>query len=92
MQIGLSGVLFCIIVFYPLLFPLRGGRMLALNSEYKLTKVILRVGCLSHNPTPSMKSALIHKPTAQIHKAFNQHDNSWIDNKLFRYKYFNIVI
>ena len=48
----------------------------ALSSEYKLNKLIKRVECPFRNLTPERKSALIHKLSAQIRKAFNQHDTT----------------
>ena len=47
----------------------RYGSMQALSSEYKLSKLILQVGCPSRNLTTQRKSALILK-------AFNQHDTA----------------
>lgn len=72
-KIGLSKVL-CVIVFCPLLFPSRGGRIQTLCSKYNMTKLILPVECPSQNLTTYGKSALIHKPSAQIAEDFNQHD------------------
>ena len=67
-----------VFVFCTLLFPLRKSRTQTLNSEYKLTRLILRIGCPSYLLTSDgrRKSALIRKPLAQIRKAFNQHDTS----------------
>ena len=38
-----------VFVLRPLLFLLREGRTRALSSEYKLTKMILQVGCRSYH-------------------------------------------
>ena len=59
--------------FWSLIFPLRGCGTWVLSSECNLNKLVLRVECPFHNLSPKRTSALIHKPSAQISKAFNQH-------------------
>ena len=53
------------------LIKLRGGRMRALNSEYKLTKLSLQIGCVSYYLTLKRKSDLI-----QTNLLFITHYNS----------------
>ena len=70
-----------ILVLLLLLFPSRGERMLALNSKYKLTRLILWIGYpFCHLPS-YRKSNLIHKFL------------TWysLDNKEFMLKCFNIA-
>ena len=51
--------------------------MSGLSSDFKLTKLILLVGCPSYNIINSWKKyALIDKPSVQIPKTFNQHDTA----------------
>ena len=75
--------------FFPLLFPSSEGRTQDLSSEYKLTKLILRVECASYNLTSYIKSALIHKPLAKIPKTFNQHDTA---GKTIKYLGINTLV
>ena len=91
MKIDLSEVL-SVIIFCPLIlqsFPSQGGRAIALSSEYKLTNLILHVGCPSHNATSYRKSAFIHKPLVKIAKALNQHDTA---GKTMKYLGINTLI
>ena len=84
MEIRLSEVFLCVTVFVPYYSPWKGGRMWTLSSEYKLTKLIFLVLCPPHNLTSEKKSSLIHMPSAQISRAFNQHDTA--RKTVFRYK------
>ena len=63
-------------VFCPLLFPSKRFKIRTLSSEYKLTKLILWVGCPSYNLTLYSKPALIHKVSTKIPKAFSKLDIS----------------
>ena len=65
-----------VIIFCSISFPSRGCRNWALRSDFKLTKLILRVGCTSYNISSYRKSALIYNPSAQIPKALNQRDTA----------------
>ena len=51
---------YCMCVLYVLLFPLRGGSTLTLNSDYKLAELTVQTGWPFY-----YKSAFIQKPSAQ---------------------------
>ena len=66
----------------------------AFSSKYKFPQLILWDGCSSYNQTSKKKSSLIHKPSVEILKPFNQHDlisMIWKNNKICRSKYFDIA-
>ena len=89
LEISLTEVVLCIIVFCPVLFSSRGWRTQALSPEYKLTKLILWFRCPSYILTSWRKSAHIYKPSGQIYKAFNQHGTTG-KTKYLGNKYFNL--
>lgn len=61
------------VYFMFLLFLLRGGRMGALSSVYKLTRLILQIECPSYHLTSLKKSALTQNSSAQTPKAIHQY-------------------
>ena len=77
-----------IFVFFlrPLLFPSGRNTTWALNSEYKLTILILQTGRLFYHMTSYRKLELIQKPSAQIPRVFNHHGIT--KKQKFRYKCF----
>ena len=61
-----------------LLLTLRRGKMQTLSSKYKLTRLILQVGCPPYNLILYWKLALIQKSSTQIPKVFHEHGNALI--------------
>ena len=56
-----------------LYISLPGEEVGALCYEYKLNRLVLKIGCPFNHLTSYKRSALIQKPSVQIPKTYNQH-------------------